>query len=162
MIYKTPHINKVYEALTALADDRVLVTKTQTDLLWIETITATVQTSSRDKSYTVTYQPSQYLIMSNDNSAYRNKEISYPMIALMIVIWQLPREDQQINKLANIHRKAINQQYDNDRDKSTWHVLQQLNSQGIDLESLQTYAQHLHSLIQSLSLFPLGPKVKPT
>gem|GEM_PF-3173173 len=41
-------------------------------------------TSSRDKSYIVTYQPTHRLIMSNDNSAYRNHEISYPMIALMI------------------------------------------------------------------------------
>jgi hypothetical protein len=64
--------------------------------------------------------------MSNDNSAYWNNEISYPMIALLMVVDQLSRDDEQINKLTNIHWKAINMQYKNNRDQSTTHVLNQL------------------------------------
>lgn len=99
--------------------------------------------------------------MSNDNSAYWNNEISYPMIALLIILWQLTRDDTQITKLANIHRKAINTQYKNNRDQSTLHVLNQLENSWIELESLQYYAQQIYQQLQSIQLSPLWTKTKP-
>lgn len=161
MIYKLPHINKIYEALTAIADERIWIISQTTDLLWVETVTASVQTSSRDKSYTVSYQPATSQIMSNDNSAYRQDEISYPMIALLIILWQLTRDDTQITKLANIHRKAINTQYKNNRDQSTLHVLNQLEKSWIELDPLEHYAQQIYKQLQSIQLSPLWPKLKP-
>jgi hypothetical protein len=162
MIYTLPHVNKIYEAMTAIADNRISITSQTIDLLWVETITASVQTSSRDKSYTVTYQPTTSQIMSNDNSAYRNDEISYPMIALLMIINQLPRDDEQITKLANIHWKTINTQYKNNRDQSTLHVLKQLEHSWIDLPSLEWYTQSLHQQLATLKLSPLWPKIKPS
>jgi len=72
MLYKIPHINKIYEALTAIADDRVSDRSTTTDLLWVETITAQVKSSSGDKTYTISYQPNNSLIISNDIVYQRN------------------------------------------------------------------------------------------
>lgn len=161
MNYKLPHINKIYEAMTAIADDRIIITAQSTDMFGVETITASVQTSSRDKSYTVNYQPAINLIMSNDNSAYRNDEISYPMIALLLIIGILPRDDTQIAKLANIRRKAINTQYQNNWDQSTSHVLNLLEQQWVDMTSLDQYTQSLLHHLSIIRLSPLWPKIKP-
>lgn len=68
--YDAPHLSKVYEALTAIADNRFeLVSDTELKLY----------NSSRGKYYTVTYDPTTQQIMSNDNTAYYTHSVSYAL-----------------------------------------------------------------------------------
>lgn len=71
---------KVFEALGALADDRISMNENG----------ATVRSSSGNKSYIVTYDSKQQTIISNDNGSYWQGYLGYPAIAYLLKLGKLP------------------------------------------------------------------------
>ncbi|GAB4026404.1 MAG: hypothetical protein Fur0011_2030 [Candidatus Microgenomates bacterium] len=150
--YSTPHISKVYEALTAIADKRYeLVSDTELKLY----------SSSRGKFYTVTYNPQTKQIMSNDNTAYYTHSISYPMLTLLMLRGDLAYDTSLLAPLSNIVWKDIMTKHKNDYDAGIAEVLSDLKIRGIDIESLQAKINSIYATACSLTLTPLTPRRLP-
>lgn len=150
--YNVPHISKVYEALTAIADKRYeLVSGTELKIF----------SSSRGKFYTVTYDPLTKQIMSNDNTAYYTHSVSYPMLALLMLRGDLSYDLTLIKPLSNIVWKDIMTKHKNDYDAGIAEVLSNLANKGVDIETLQSKIATIYDNACKLCLLPLGKRIPP-
>lgn len=150
--YSPPHISKIYEALTAIADHRYeLVSDTELKLY----------SSSRGKYYTVTYDPKTSQIMSNDNTAYFTHSISYPMITLLMLRGDLTYDKALLGPLSKIVWKDIMTKYKNNYDAGISEVLINLKNQNIDTDSLQSQIAKIYEKASKLVLSPLGKRMLP-
>lgn len=150
--YAAPHISKIYEALTAIADKRYeLVSDTELKLF----------SSSRGKFYTITYDPSIKQIMSNDNTAYYTHSISYPMLTLLMLRGDLAYDPDLLAPLSNIVWKDIMTKHKNDYDAGIKEVLKSLESQGINITELSSKIELIYNHACSLTLSPLGRRQLP-
>ena len=150
--YTQAHLSKIYEALTAIADKRYeLISDTELK----------IYSSSRGKYYTVTYDPTNNLIMSNDNTAYYNHSISYPMITLLMLRGDIQYDKTLLEPLSNIVWKDIMTKYKNNYDKGIDHVLVELSNKGIDISSLQQKIASIYEQVKNLTLAPLGKRQSP-
>ncbi|MCQ3944874.1 MAG: hypothetical protein DPW11_03810, partial [bacterium] len=150
--YSPPHLSKVYEALTAIADNRFeLVSDTELK----------IYSSSRGKYYTVTYDPKTNQIMSNDNTAYYTHSVSYPMLALLMLRGDLKYDPTLLSPLSNIIWKDIMTKHKNDYDAGIVEVLSSLAKKGVDIASLQSKIAAIYADACKLTLSPLGKRLPP-
>ncbi|MDO8609031.1 MAG: hypothetical protein Q7R95_00630 [bacterium] len=153
MLWKEPHINKVYEALSAIADKRIsLVSKTE----------ATLMSSSGKKSYTISFDPKTGAMMSNDNSAYWTDSLSYPMIAFLMMTNRLAYDKKYLIYLVDIKWKDINTKFKDDFGKSTEYVLSDLKSKNYPVDEIKSDVEKIYSLVCDLKIEQFGPKIKPS
>ncbi len=150
--YSPPHLSKVYEALTAIADNRFeLVSDTELK----------IYSSSRGKYYTVTYDPKTNQIMSNDNTAYYTHSVSYPMLTLLMLRGDLKYDPTLLSPLSNIIWKDIMTKHKNDYDAGIAEVLSSLAKKGVDIASLQSKIAVIYNNACKLTLSPLGKRLPP-
>jgi hypothetical protein len=81
-------------------------------------VEAKVYSSSREKYYTVTYDPANNAIMLNDNGAYWKGYLGYPGIAILLLTGFLPLQKEYSEILKDIPRKEINTKNNNDFEKT--------------------------------------------
>lgn len=108
MKWKVPPRIKVYEALGAIADNRIA----------IKGNTATVQSSSGNKEYRVVFDAELHAIASNDNGSYWQGYLGYPAIAFLIKKEILVCDKNVANLLKGIAWKDINTRFKNDFEKT--------------------------------------------
>lgn len=149
------HMIKYYEALWCVADGRVT--------LWSidEAIHATVLSSDRTKIYKVSYDQDTNAIMSNDNSSYRNEELWYPSMALLLFLDCLDYQSQYGDMLIDISWKKINTVHNNDWDLTQDVVDTQLLSMGQNVDALHSYCRDLSHRVKNMKLIMLWWKQKP-
>jgi hypothetical protein len=148
----TPHISKIYEAITAIADERIELISDNEARIW---------SSSRGKFYTITYDPTSNSIMSNDNTAYYTDSVSYPMIALLMLKGIINYDRSLLAPLSKIVWKDIMTKFKNDYDKGIEHALQQLASKGYDSEEIKSKIMPIYVQTCTLTLHYLGKKIRP-
>jgi hypothetical protein len=149
MKWKHPPKIKIYEAIGAVADGRVEVSGNS----------AKVYSSSGNKFYTVTYDPSSSSIMANDNASFYQGYLGYPSIAFLMAIGELPYKAEVGEKLKGIAWKDINQQFKNDFEKTLEHILKPFSG-----EERRDIRHDVAGVEQILMLKPynlLGAKVNP-
>ncbi|MDD2483150.1 MAG: hypothetical protein PHE32_01845 [Candidatus Shapirobacteria bacterium] len=151
MIWKKPHISKIYEALTAIADD----------MLEINGNKAKCYLSSGDKFYDIQYDPINSSIMSNDNTAFYTYSLSYPMIAYLMLINKIPYERKLLEILKDICWENINKKFKNDYDKSIKLVLGELKSEGENVDFIREEIQKIYNFVCKLEIKTLGKLQKP-
>jgi len=151
MIWKKPHISKIYEALTAIADDRIEINGNK----------AKCYSPTGDKFYDIQYDPINGGIMSNDNSAYYTYALSYPMIAYLMLINKIPYEKKLLDILKDICWNDINKSFKNDYDKSIKLVLGELKSEGEDIDFIKNEVQKIYNFVCKLEIKTLGKLQKP-
>ncbi len=152
MIWRKPHISKIYEALSAIADDLIELNGNRKAKCYL---------SSSEKFYDIEYDPINGSIMSNDNSAYYTFSLSYPMIAYLMLIGKIPYNEKLIEILQNICWKDINQSFKNDYDKSIKFVLGELKKEGQDVEFIRTEIKKIYDFICGLQIKTLGKLQRP-
>ncbi len=152
--WKTPHINKVYEAITAIADKRIVQEPDDPHK-------AKCYSSSGNKFYEIELDPSKLAMMSNDNSAYYTDSLSYPMIALLMLNGYLERSTYLEEVLSGIYWKDINQKYNNDYDRSIQHVLAELKEKGIDTAKVEEEISEIYEKVIEMKVELLGEKKRP-
>ncbi len=150
MPWDTPPLIKIYEALGAVADGRVVI---------IDAATAHVYSSSRGKYYVVTHQVTERLIMCNDNGSYFKGYLGYPAIAVLFLLGTLPYDHTLAEKLTGIAWKDLNQQYKNDFDLTLDHIERQLPETG--RKNLREFAELTLKLISEIGFSHLGAKIPP-
>lgn len=149
MKWDIPPIIKVYEALGAVADGRVVE----------DGETAKVFSSSGNKFYEVNYDESTNSIMTNDNGSYWKGYLGYPAIAYLMQIGKLSYREDLGELMKGIHWKDINQEFKNDFEKTIKYVLSPLSLDESSL--LEEYAEGVLEEIKTMELNYLGPKKLP-
>jgi hypothetical protein len=144
----TPMV-KIYEALGAVADERVEVQGTN----------AKVFSSSGNKFYDISYDPGANAIMSNDNSSYWKGYLGYPAIAFLMKKGVLSYDASIAKILKGVAWKDINQKFKNDFEKALEYILSGKTDEerGLVHEFVKTVDKELHTL----NLNYLGKRKKP-
>lgn len=117
---KLPPIEKVFEAWTAIADNRVTMGEHHAD----------VSSSDGTKGYTVKFDGNTY--SSDDNATYWRGYAGYPVLAVLILKGVLPYDRQQAELWRGVNWKEINTRYKNDYAKAVEEVaaLRHINLNG--------------------------------
>ena len=149
MKWKIPPVIKIYEALGAVADERVHV----------KGDTVKVYSSSGNKYYEVTYDAKKGAIMTNDNGSYWKGYLGYPAIAFLLKKGVLEYKSEVIELFAGIPWKDLNTKFKNDFEKTIEYVFNSF--EGGQREQIEVYAEELLLSIRRLDLKHLGTKQKP-
>jgi hypothetical protein len=151
IFWDTPPIIKVYEALGAIADKRIL----------IEGNTAKVYSSSGNKFYTVTYDSSTRAIMCNDNGSYWQGYLGYPALSFLMTINVIPYTPSLAKLLEDIPWKDINTKFKNDWDKTQSYCHDLVTDRKGDLSALISEITRIHEFISNNPFHVYGKKSKP-
>lgn len=150
--WQKPHISKIYEAITAVAEKRIVITDEHI---------AHCTSSSRGKFYTVKYDPETNSLMSNDNTAWYTDSLSYPMIALLMLEGVIEYNKKLGEILSGIVWKDINQKFKNNYDKAIEFVLIDLSAKGVDTVYLQQEVCNIYKKVCGMNFGKLGKKENP-
>lgn len=153
MIWQKPHISKIYEALTAIADgDRIEL---------VGDNKARCYSSSRGKFYEIEFDLENNSMMSNDNTAYYTDSISYPMVAVLMLKDKLKYDTKLLELLKGIVWKDIMQKFKNDYDKGIEFVLNDLKNKSIDTTYIKSEIDSIYTEVCKLEIKQLGSKKIP-
>lgn len=135
-------IEKVYEAWTALADDRVKMEDGYAD----------VSSSDGAKSYVVKFSGDQY--SSDDNATYWQGYPGYPVIAVLMMQGRLPYNKEEADLWKGINWTEINKRFKNKYAEAVEAVASERN---INLEKSSAEA---HKVMDILTTLPIEIKRK--
>lgn len=151
MLWKKPHISKIYEALTALADGRIRRNGKN----------AICYSSDRKQVYDIHYDPKVGSIMSNDNGAYYTRTLSYPMIGDLMLLGVIPYDQRLLGILSNIYWEDIYKRFKNDYGKSIKFVIGELKKNGDDVEFVTSEVKKIYEFVRNLDVKTYGEFQKP-
>ena len=118
---KNPPIAKVYEAYSAIADNRIILGDGE----------ATVTSSDGAKTYKIKWNGDDY--SSNDNASYWQGYPGYPIVAVLMLQDKLNYNKKIIPFFKGINWHELNEKYKRDYDKAIEEVLDGLS---IDKDSI--------------------------
>lgn len=147
--WKPPPINKVYEALGAIADGR----------LELEGNNAICRSSSGNKVYAVSFDPASNAVSANDNGSYWQNYLGYPSIALLLAMGVLDYRPEMAELIRGIKWKDVNRSFRNDHARALESVLQELDP--LDREALAAYVAKLQDDIAALNPEKLPRRLPP-
>ena len=139
---KLPPVEKVYEAWTALADDRVHLKEGYAD----------VSSSNGEKAYVVRFSGDRY--SSDDNATFWRGYAGYPVIAVLMLQGKIPYDAEEASLWKNINWTHINKKYRNNYAEAVAEIAKERN---IDMS--QSSAKAL-KVIEALESLPIEIKRK--
>ena len=134
---KLPPIEKVYEAWTALADNRVKLDNDH----------ATVSSSDGQKEYVVRFKGDAY--SSDDNATYWQGYAGYPVIAVLMLQGKLPCDKEEAQLWKNINWTELNKRHKNRYAEAVAEVAAERN---IDLTKAHAAAEKVMESLQALPI----------
>lgn len=135
-----PPIEKIYEAMSAIADARVKLSANS----------ALVSSSDNQKEYTIVWNGDYY--SSNDNASYWQGYMGYPLIAVLMIQGKINYDPAVPPYFKNINWKALNTEYKNKYDKAVSSVLERLKSEGADIALIKNEVQRIYEQIKLLDI----------
>ena len=142
MRWKMPPEVKIYEALGAVVDGRV-VQRTINE--------GKVESSIGNKVYTVKYDGKK-AIMTNDNGSYWQGYLGYPAIAFLMTQGIVGYHQSVAAALKGIEWKLINDQHQNDYNKTKAYALNWAEAHGVSRELVEGETLRLMTQVQELNL----------
>lgn len=136
---KTGPIEKIYEAYSAIADQRVSFAEDKNE--------AFVASSDRSRSYTVRWEGDTY--SSNDNATYWQGYAGYPLIAVLMKQGKLPLNEKTAILFGGINWHELNKKYKRDYGAALEAVAEE---RGIDLAMLQKEAEDIETKMKELDI----------
>lgn len=150
--WKSPPKAKVYEALSAIADDRVTLMGGEK---------AEVVSSDGTKTYHVEWSSDLNQITSNDNASYWQGYMGYPIIAVLMVLGKLEYRHEVAAFLAGVPWKQMNRQFRNDYAKAIDSVLDALEAKGTPRQTVVAEMDRIMAEIEGLELEKLPRRKRP-
>jgi hypothetical protein len=147
--WKRPPIEKVYEALGALADGRIE----------IEGHTAKAYSSTRNKCYAIAYDPDKKAIMLNDNASFYQDYLGYPGIAFLLLFGEISYRNDVAELLRGIPWKDLNKQFRNNFRKTVNSILEQKTA--AERALIESEVSRIYEELCRKEYFMLGPKMSP-
>lgn len=139
---KLSPIEKVYEAWTALADERVKLNDGYAD----------VSSSDGEKSYIVRFSGNQF--SSDDNATYWQGYPGYPVIAVMMLLGRLPYDKEEAELWKNINWTQLNKKHRNNYAQAVEEIARER-----DIDLKKSY-EKAHKVIDELMNLQLEIKRK--
>lgn len=139
---KFPPIEKVFEAWTAIADQRIAIHNGYAD----------IKSSDGEKTYIVRFRDDKY--SSDDNATYWQGYPGYPVIAVLMLQNRLPYNTQEAELWKNINWTSLNKKYKNNYAKAVEEIA---TERGIDLTKSMGEAE---KVMESLKVLPIEIKRK--
>lgn len=143
MLDKLPPIEKIYEAYSAIADDRIILHADH----------AIVLSSDRSKAYTVAWDGSTYT--SNDNATYWQGYAGYPVIGVLMKQGNLPLDMSIASHFIGINWTELNKTFKRDYAKAAQAVLDSLSCSNDEKEQVRTA---LHDTYEAVKLLDIKVK----
>lgn len=134
---KLPPIEKVFEAWTALADNRVSLGNGE----------ATVKSSDGAKEYTVKFRDD--LFSSDDNASFWRGYTGYPVIAVLMLQGRLPYDKEEALLWKDVNWKALNTKY---RNRYAEAVKEVALERDIDMQKANSSAEAVMTALKSLPI----------
>jgi hypothetical protein len=135
-----PPIEKIYEAFSAIADDRVKLSGGS----------ATVSSSDYNKEYTVMWNGDYY--SSNDNASYWQGYMGYPLIAVLMLQGKIGYDPAIPVWFKNINWKKLNSEYKNIYSKAAESVLESITAGGADIDLIKYEANKIFEQLKQLNI----------
>jgi hypothetical protein len=146
---KMPPIEKIHEAYSAIADNRVTM----------GTDSAKVASSNHAKEYTVTWKDGIYT--SNDNASYWGGYAGYPMIAVLMLQGKLKLDRSIAEYFKGINWTELNAKYKAKYEKAVAEIMDELKSRGIDCDAINKNVNEVYKQIELLDISCKRSSVKP-
>lgn len=143
MLDKLPPIEKIYEAYSAIADNRIILHADH----------AVVLSSDKSKEYTVTWDGHTYT--SNDNATYWQGYAGYPVIAVMMKQGKLPLDMGIAALFAGINWIELNKTYKRNYAKAAQAVLDRFPCSNDEKDQIRTV---LHDTYEAVKLLDIKVK----
>lgn len=140
MMENLPPIEKIYEAYSAIADERIQISDSN----------AFVKSSDYSKEYTVSFQDNVY--SSNDNGTYWKGYAGYPVIATMMLQGRLSLDNNIAVLFKAINWKELNSKHKGKYDRAVATIIDQLVQQGIDSENIFDEVDKVYSELKALDI----------
>lgn len=150
--WKMPPRAKIYEALSVLADQRVIL---------LDENSAEVRSSSGRKSYRVEWTPDLQAITANDNASYWQGYMGYPIIAVLMLQGKIRYSSTVAGHLAGISWKELNQKYKRDYKRVIEQVFKDLQNSGVDVTKIEREIESIYRQLQNLKLKRLPRRRRP-
>lgn len=147
---KLPPIEKVYEALSAVADGRVTLRPDERQ--------ATVVSSNGAKAYTVAWSEDGSTYSSNDNATYWQGYAGYPVIAVLMEQGRLPLDRAVADGFAHVNWTELNERCQRDYARAVRAVV---DERGLDAARAQAAAQAAYDALAGLDLSVKRGSAKP-
>ena len=146
MFRKLPPKLKIYEALWAIADQRIEID----NLLWYSGVCSSA--GIKWKSYTIVYDPETNTVSSNDSGSMNQGYIGYPAIAFLLKIWKLNYNQGIIPMLKGIDRENIKKQVNKQHEETHRVFLGKLFQKWYDVDILITECNNIYQQLEELKL----------
>ena len=143
---KLPPKIKIIEALSAVADNRILVE----DLLSKEW--KCYSASSPWKVYKVLYSEKENTISSNDSWSTNQWFLWYPAIAFLLKIWKIKYDDSILKMVKEINRVNIKEKVRKDYESSYRLILWNLHMQWYNVDYFISQVDNICNQISELKL----------
>lgn len=139
---KSAPIEKIFEAWTALAGNRVHIHDGYAD----------VSSSDGEKAYVVRFAGNQY--SSDDNATFWQGYPGYPVIAVLMLQGKLPYDVQEADLWKDVNWTQTNKKHKNNYPAAVKDIAEQ---RGIDLQKSYAEAQ---KVLEALNQLPIEIKRK--
>lgn len=146
---KIPPIEKIYEAFSAIADDRITM----------EDNYAKVASSNHEKEYMVTWEDNIYT--SNDNASYWQGYAGYPMIAVLMLQRKLSLNREIASCFKGINWTELNAKYKGKYDKAVSEIITDLKAKGTDCDLIISEVNKIYKEIIELDISTKRSKIRP-
>ncbi len=130
---KMPPREKIHEALTAIADDRISMDNNKAEIF----------SSDRSKKYIVEWNDNEY--SSNDNATYWQGYPRYPVIAVLLLKGKLKYNEDILKYFKGINWKKINDEFKRDYAKAVEFIYE-----GLDKSIIETIEIEINKIYKSL------------
>ena len=126
-IWKLPPREKIYEALSAIADDRVEMKE----------MSAVVTSSNSEKQYLIRWNEDFSAVISNDNASKFQGYLGYPILAVMMCRDLLPVDRSVLQPLAGIDWNALNKRHKRNYAAAVDEVLAAARDKDLPVDELE-------------------------
>ena len=141
-------IEKVYEAYSAIADNRVRISEGENS--------TEVESSDRQKSYTITWTENLYT--SNDNASYWQGYAGYPILAVLMLQGKLPLDRAVMEHFSNIDWHQLNEKHKRDYAAAAQEAI---TMKGVNPDEVQAAAQKVIDELRALDIVVKYGKLRP-
>lgn len=146
---KMPPVEKVYEALGAIADGRVAMAEGG----------AEVVSSGGGKRYAVRWDGDVY--SANDIATYWQLYPGYPIIAALMLQGKLPYREELATHLAGVRWDELNARHKRKYDAAVAEVLDGLRGKDVDTAAIERHVAEVFTLLEKLDLTVKRGSLRP-
>jgi hypothetical protein len=146
---RIPPIEKIHEAYSAIADDRIVMGEKSADVL----------SSDHSKKYLVTWQNGVYT--SNDSASYWQGYAGYPMLAVLMLQGKLTLERAIADHFKGINWKKLNAAHKVKYAEAVNLILDNLQQNGVDSDAINVEVEKVYEEIKTLDIKCKRSSVRP-